>query len=268
MLQIRNTVFGGEKPLMAVSLTGTTMEEIAAQCREAVRQQADIIEWRADYYLATAEDLERKLLESDIYFEMLRIMDVIEKTAGDRPRIFTIRTRGQGGAVELSNASIEGLQEVMAQSGLADIIDVEVRGYKSEYGGIGGVMLKERIDMLRREGAGVMLSYHDHAEMIPPQDIVRLVAAMSKYGADMYKVAAMASTMKEADGLLRATGYISERLEAPIVTMAMGMAGRITRVAGGKYGSVMTFAALGEGSAPGQLPAEMMREKLDQIYGA
>ena len=266
-LRIRNTIFGEGKPLMAVSLTGETRDEIAGQAAEAVRQQADVIEWRADYFLAASGDLANKLLEPDIYAQMLRIMDDVEVICKGRPRIFTIRTKGQGGMVEMTNDMIYGVQEFMAQSGLPDFIDVEVKGFKPEYGGIGGRLLQERIDMIHDERVKVLLSYHDPEEMILASDIVKLVAAMTKYGADMYKVAAMAHTRSEANGLLQATEYLRKRVTAPMVTMAMGEAGKITRIAGGRFGSCMSFAALGEGSAPGQLPADVMRKKLDEVYG-
>ena len=266
-LQIRNTVFGREKPLMAVSLTGTSRDEIANQCAEAVRQQAEVIEWRADYYLAEVTDLGEKLMGSELYLDMLKIMDDIEILSEGRPMIFTIRTKGQGGMVDMTDKMIEGVQEFMAQSGIPDLIDVEVRGYKKEYGGIGGRLLKKRVDMIHAEGVKVILSYHDHDEMISPDEIVMLVGAMNKYGADIYKVAAMARNKREANGLLQATEYLRKRVHKPMVTMAMGEAGKITRVAGGRFGSCMTFGALGKPSAPGQIPAANLRKKLDEIYG-
>ena len=266
-LQIRDTIFGQGKPLMAVSLTGTTRDEIAKQCAEAIRQQAGVIEWRADYYLAEVTDLEEKLMGSDLYLDMLKIMDDIEMISEGRPIIFTIRTKGQGGMVDLTNEMVEGVQVFMAQSGLPDFIDVEVKGYKKEFGGIGGRLLKKRVEMIHDEDVNVILSYHDFEEMISPNEIVLLVAAMAKYGADMYKVAAMAHTVEEAKDLLRATDYLRKRVHKPIVTMAMGEPGKVTRVAGGRFGSCMTFGALGEPSAPGQIPAASLRKKLDEIYG-
>ena len=39
----------------------------------------------------------------------------------------------------------------------------------------------------------------------------------------------------------------------PIITMAMGELGAVTRTAGALFGNAMTFASAGKASAPGQI---------------
>ena len=267
-LQIRQTRFDKGRPLVAVSLTGTTGEEIAEQTRKAVEQQVQVIEWRADYYLAAISDLKEKLLESEVYLDMLKIMDEVEQIAGDIPRIFTIRTKGQGGEIDLDQSVIGDIQLFMAQTGLADFVDIEVKAFKPEFGGIGGSLLKKRVDDIHKEGSKVILSYHDKEEMIPAVFIVKLVTAMSKYRPDICKVAAMANSKEDANSLIKATAYLDKTEDIPMITMAMGKHGISTRVIGGKYGSLVTFASVGAPSAPGQIPAGVLRERLDEFYGA
>lgn len=267
-LQIRNVNFETGRPQVAISLTGKTYEEIIQQCEKAVSRPVQVIEWRADFYLAEIDNIEEKLVKTDIYLEMLNILDGIREIIGEMPLIFTLRTGRQGGCIELSNEQIEGIQEFVAESNLVDLVDVEIRGLKKKNGGIGGNLLVARVKKLHELGARVILSYHEFDEMIPSKDIVRLVGAMTNYKGDMYKVAAMAHDTDDAKEMIRATAYLTREQIGPVITMAMGKAGAATRIIGGKYGSVITFAALDRASAPGQIEAGRLAEKLDEVYGA
>ena len=47
--------------------------------------------------------------------------------------------------------------------------------------------------------------------------------------------------------------------------MSMGELGQISRLVGGAFGSMLTFATVGESSAPGQMPIEAVRAALTQL---
>ena len=66
-LQIRNVNFETGRPQVAISLTGKTYEEIIQQCEKAVSRPVQVIEWRADFYLAEIDNIEEKLVKTDIY---------------------------------------------------------------------------------------------------------------------------------------------------------------------------------------------------------
>ena len=51
----------------------------------------------------------------------------------------------------------------------------------------------------------------------------------------------------------------------PLVTMAMGGLGAISRVSGEVFGSCMTFASVEKTSAPGQMPLEDVLMILNKI---
>ena len=51
-----------------------------------------------------------------------------------------------------------------------------------------------------------------------------------------------------------------EILDIPIITMSMGGEGAITRIAGGLFGSDLTFAIGKASSAPGQIPIGEIRK--------
>ena len=53
--------------------------------------------------------------------------------------------------------------------------------------------------------------------------------------------------------------------EDPIITMAMGSLGAITRAAGAVFGNAMTFGAAGKASAPGQIEVHTLKTILDAV---
>jgi len=103
-----------------------------------------------------------------------------------------------------------------------------------------------------RGGHGVVLSAHDFAAM--PADLPARVDAMRTTGAEVIKVAAMATRLADCLPLLN----IGRATTAPIVLIAMGEAGIPTRVLASRFGSYWTYA--GDGVAPGQLSACALRE--------
>jgi 3-dehydroquinate dehydratase I len=50
------------------------------------------------------------------------------------------------------------------------------------------------------------------------------------------------------------------------VTMAMGALGGISRIAGGLFGSDITFAMGEDASAPGQIPIDRLRQAMEVVY--
>ncbi len=69
--------------------------------------------------------------------------------------------------------------------------------------------------------------------------------------------------------LLQATEEARQEVEIPLITMSMGALGAITRLAGGLFGSAVTFAVGRQSSAPGQIPIEDVQTVLSVImkYG-
>ena len=51
----------------------------------------------------------------------------------------------------------------------------------------------------------------------------------------------------------------------PIISIAMGSMGRVTRLLGEFTGSSITFASIGKESAPGQMEINEVREILDRL---
>ncbi|NLD20196.1 MAG: type I 3-dehydroquinate dehydratase [Clostridiales bacterium] len=263
-LEVKEMVLQPGRPKVVVPIVGTVPDEIVEECEKVKTLPCDIIEWRADYYLAAKENLDEQLKEKEIYFELVKILDDINYIAGSMPVIFTLRRKGQGGEVQITKEQYNSIWSLVAQSKLADIIDVELF---DENGALDEASLIEQINEIHAYGSKIILSYHDFNSMPTPVEIVNLAKAMGRTGADIYKIAAMAYNKTDAENLLKATAFLNQNDIGPLVMLAMGEWGKTARVAAGRYGSCMTFASGKHQSAPGQVDAHTLKKWLDDYYG-
>ena len=269
-LNIKNIVLQAGRPKVAVPLVSQLPQEIIAECEHAAMLPCDLIEWRADSYLSGLTDLEEVLQTKEFYLDFLKILDDLEYIAGDKPLIFTLRSVEQGGMLQLSQAKKAEIYQLVAQSGLAGLIDVELPVAAQSAEDIceeSGLSLREQIDEIHAFGGKVICSYHEFDRMLSPEEILEKIQIMQAAGADVFKIAAMAVTKEDAENLLKTTAFLHQNGIGPLVMMAMGEWGKTTRVAAGRFGSCITFAAGQEASAPGQVDAFTMLKWLNDYYG-
>lgn len=95
-------------------------------------------------------------------------------------------------------------------------------------------------------------------------------AVLTEGRADILKIAVMAHSPEDALAVMSATAKMRHYHSArPMLTMAMGRAGVLTRITGEGFGSDMTFASVGgKASAPGQIPAEDCLRVLETLHKA
>ena len=84
-----------------------------------------ILEWRADKYLGAIENLEAAMEQKEFYLDIIKILDDINFIAAGMPIIFTVRSKSQGGDVQMGQEHIAEIRSLAAQSGLVDFIDIE-----------------------------------------------------------------------------------------------------------------------------------------------
>jgi len=68
--------------------------------------------------------------------------------------------------------------------------------------------------------------------------------------------------------LLTATNEARRTLSCPVITMSMGGQGLVSRLSGELFGSCLTFGALGQASAPGQIDARELKQILGVMHQA
>ena len=159
--------------------------------------------------------------------------------------MFTFRTEKEGGEADLSLRDYQSLYVAVAESGLVDIVDVELE--RAEFLGRGF------LNQLKKQRAALLLSSHNFDKTPADGELVMKLGVMRQFEADFGKIAVMPHSLKD---VLRVMG-LSQKMQGlasvPLILIAMGDLGKVTRVAGELMGSVMTFAALEESSAPGQI---------------
>ena len=90
---------------------------------------------------------------------------------------------------------------------------------------------------------------------------------MDATGADILKMAVMPAEFDDVASLMQVTNeVVEEYTEKPVISMAMGNLGSISRIAGENFGSSVTFATIGAASAPGQFPIEELRMMMNVLH--
>ena len=208
------------------------------------------VEWRVDFY--------------DDVFDTEKTLATLKKlrcALGTLPLLFTFRTKKEGGEKEITMEQYTALNLAVAASGDADLIDVEI------FSGDG--VVKANIDGIHKAGALVVGSNHDFFATPEKDDIVSRLRKMQEMGADIPKIAVMPKSTADVLTLLAATAEMHETYaDRPIITMSMSAKGVISRLSCEAFGSAMTFGAVGQVSAPGQIPVEQLRQVLDILHGA
>lgn len=139
---------------------------------------------------------------------------------------------------------IEAQQQLLLtaiESGAA-YIDIEVEAPSS--------FKKTMVDAAHAKGCRVIVSYHNYVETPNRATLHATIRQMVADGADIVKIATLAHTSADAARILS----LYEDPIKPLVALAMGEAGRVTRIAIPLLGAPFTFAApQGAATAPGQL---------------
>jgi 3-dehydroquinate dehydratase/shikimate dehydrogenase len=210
---------------ICVCLTDETTADIVRRMSE-LSGIADIFEVRADYVF----DL-----------DLLTIL-----RSKKRPLMLTCRSLSEGGRWDESDPRrrmvlLEGVKRGY------DYVDVE---YRSGYMDV----------MVEKAGRGLVVSYHD-TQGTPP-DLDALYGQMCATGADVVKIATTPQSVAEVGQLLGFAARTAGKGGTPLVAVAMGPMGVITRVIGGRYGAPFTFASPAHGaeSGPGQIPAPLLAD--------
>ena len=240
-VKIRNFLLGEGVPKIAVPNVGSTEEEILTSTKEIAAAKPDLMEWRIDYYAAGIEDTA----------QLIDTGRKIRELIGELPLLVTFRTKSEGGVCQLEENRYLDLVDQIIVNRLGDAVDIEL--FHEE----------KRIESLVSEAKNynvvVIMSNHDF-EKVPAKDVIEFrLKKMANLGADVPKLACMPHNVEDVLTLLEATNEVHNEIENPIITMAMGDIGKVTRIAGQVFGSSLSFGAVGKSSAPGQLSIEELR---------
>jgi 3-dehydroquinate dehydratase type I len=102
--------------------------------------------------------------------------------------------------------------------------------------------------MVEKVGEGLMVSHHDLEGV--PLDLDGLYKEMTDVGADIAKIVATPQSIADVGRLLEFAARVRDDGGTPLIALAMGPLGTLTRVLGGRYGAPFTYAAASGGSGP------------------
>ncbi|MBM7617167.1 3-dehydroquinate dehydratase-1 [Weissella uvarum] len=215
-----------DRPLIAVPLMATDEAHLQAQLPQFNAAQADVVEWRIDYW----DDLHQ------LKHQLQTLLQRFEK-----PVILTYRSQAEGGIGTQVAWVYQTLYPLAIQSGVA-ALDVEARF--DDYA-------PKLIALVQKRDTQVILS--KHLWRITDKDFATELVTLAQSEADILKLAIQPRQAEDVVALLTATQSVSQTVTQPLITMAMGQIGQMSRRVGYRYGSQLTFASLTDESAPGQL---------------
>ena len=200
----------------------------------------DLIEWRIDFF-DQVEDAE-KLVET---------AKKLRQVMSEMPLLTTLRTHFEGGVKKLSEEEYFDICRVLIKEKATDLLDLELFRKTSK--------LKEIIAEAHENNIYIIMSNHDFDKTPETSELERRLTLMKTYGADIAKIAVMPNSARDVLNLLLATDNIKYKLNCPLITMAMGDLGKVTRISGEVFGSCLTFGTVGDASAPGQIKSTNLK---------
>ncbi len=249
-LRVRGKTIGGEKPLLCLPLLEERAEDLCIVAGKLKALAPDIVEWRIDGF----EDLSSSSKCLEILTELRVILDTI-------PLLLTYRTVQEGGRSkhELSREKRLHLLNMLIASGNIDLVDVELGNGTDFIGSITEVALRHDVKKV--------LSYHNLVGTPSKEELFVLIRKMRENGADIVKLAVTPLCHKDVLSLFSVSYRARESfLDIPMIIIAMGKMGKISRLAAGFFGGDISFAKAAKASAPGQIDITDMRQMIRLFY--
>lgn len=250
IIDARGRKLGGETPLICTPLVGRSRERVLAEAASIVTKKPDIIEWRVDFFEAIGETA-----------AVLEGARSLRAAVGELPIIFTRRSINEGGEpIAIDDDDVVRLYDAVGASGLVDFIDFEMSN-DAEH-------VRRVREAARAHGTRLILSYHNFGYTPGRDFLVQRFLEAERLGGDVAKVAVMPRDRMDVLTLLAATAEADAKGRIPLISMAMGPLGSVTRMIGGLFGSSLSFAVGETASAPGQIPIADLSAVYDIIRRA
>lgn len=175
-LTIRNITLGEGRPKIIVPIVDRDAQAILDRAVGFVGYQVDLVEWRADFFdrVGDAQAVEQ-------------VLKGLRERLPDKLLLFTFRTRQEGGARDISPEDYLELNRHVAESGRADLIDVEIFRENAA----------ENIRVIHAAGARVVGSNHAFHNTPPHSEILYRLRKAQDMGADIPKIAVMARSPRD-----------------------------------------------------------------------
>ena len=220
----------GERPLIALPLDDINFDKNLNLAKE---KNIDIIEVRVDQFSS---------LETDYVVEHF-------KKAKDKGfyTIATVRSEKEGGKNISDDKRIEIFEAVATY---ADILDIELTSEEIN---------SKVIQIAKSEGILSLVSYHDFDKTPTEIEIQKIITQAYNLEANIIKYAFKANSIEDVGRVLSMT---HRNRDKNLVAISMGELGKVSRVTGFFFGSLITYTFIGKSFAPGQIEADKLIEEL------
>ncbi|WPP01417.1 type I 3-dehydroquinate dehydratase [Pseudomonas sp. HR96] len=248
ILQIKDLEIGKGAPKIIASITASSADQALQQADAIARSgQVDLAELRMDY-----------LPNPGDHAAMLDLIGRVTYSLQGKPLLATWRSQQEGGKQPLSDDEYFALYRAIVEGASVDLIDLEMSKPEAQVTAL--------VDAAHGRDIAVILSNHDFNATPQQAVIVERLRRQQALGADILKIATMPNSPADVLTLMAASQEMFTRYaERPLLTMSMGPLGVTSRVAGQLTGSALTYASVGQASAPGQLQADSVRSVLQII---
>lgn len=247
-ITIKGTTLGEGAPKTIISVMGANVDECLATITQGIDAGVECFEWRGDFN-DSRHDIDAMVEQGKAIAEALP----------NHPLLFTFRSESQGGQDTLSIPEYVALNKALIEAEVLDLVDIETW--------IGDAAVLELVACAHEHNTQALVSYHNFKGTPSVEWMVNLMTHMLDLGADIPKCAVMAHDAKDALKLLAATEEVHRlHTDGPLLTMAMGREGSISRLAGEYFGSALTFCSLAKASAPGQVDVHLARTIMDELH--
>ncbi|MDB0439600.1 type I 3-dehydroquinate dehydratase [Clostridioides difficile] len=248
IVQIKNISIGEGIPKICVPIVGKTKEEIVEEVNDLKEICLDIVEWRVDFF-ENVENIQ----------QVKEVLNELRKYIPGKPLLFTFRSIKEGGQKLISKDYYTILNKEISNTGLIDLIDVELF--------MGDEIVNEIVEFAHKKEVKVIMSNHDFNKTPQKEEIISRLCKMQELGADLPKIAVMPQNESDVLVLLAATNeMVQVYADRPIITMSMAGIGVISRLCGEIFGSSLTFGAAKKISAPGQISVEELNSILNVLH--
>ncbi|MDP3618791.1 MAG: type I 3-dehydroquinate dehydratase [Ramlibacter sp.] len=237
-------------PAICAPLVARTREAILEEVKAVAHKRPDILEWRVDFFEGIGDAQ-----------AVVEVAAAIREAAPGIALLLTRRSAREGGqTIGVSEEQVIDMYRAACASGHIDLVDYEMSN--------GAEQVAQVRAFSKGHGVQLVLSFHDFSQTPDAQELATHFVMAQRLGADVAKVAVMPRDMDDVIVLLKATLDASRGLEIPVVSMAMGSHGAVSRVCGFTFGSAMTFAVGQNSSAPGQMPIEDVQAGIEMLQRA
>eukprot|EP00898_Chlorokybus_atmophyticus_P005029 jgi/Chlat1/5527/Chrsp369S05341 len=215
---------GSASCLLCAPIVAATVPALTAAVAEAAAAGAQIVELRIDFLPVGG-------------FEVAELLAAA--ASHNLPAIITYRPEWEGGQYSGDEEHrLDTLRQAIKLG--ADYVDIELKVAKEFMSDFRNAKHKTKF----------IVSHHNYTGVPSDAELLQLVQDMIDAGCDIAKVVGTAQDVTDNDRILR----LLMTAKVPMIALAMGPKGQISRLLAPKYGAYLTFGALsaGQESAPGQ----------------